>query len=287
MKLLKRGPSQTAPRTKLIFVLAITLFCSSFAGVPDVHACGGWWDPCCPWWDKSSWDISCYPLEERPQPEPQCTWWDPCWKLRPLPQVIAAEKKAAAGVAAAEYDARAAGADAFRDYWCQLNFFVCGWMTQLGAISRLYAESNRLIQRDPFDPKYLQPFDAVPVDQIDPATLGLQYLPDDDPLALYVNWFTINAIEFWAQADMVRITADRAASCLLLESDGEQVNCSWWQLERLYWGLQRMVDLEFYMGTQIAVTLRDLLNGQGLYDEARLADDIAFTGQVSAWALSQ
>jgi hypothetical protein len=27
------------------------LLASAFASVPDVQACGGWWDPCCPWYE--------------------------------------------------------------------------------------------------------------------------------------------------------------------------------------------------------------------------------------------
>jgi hypothetical protein len=198
-----------------------------------------------------------------------------------LPQVINNEKKSAAEVAANDYDRAAAGADNAAGYWCSPSadffsfpsFLVCGYMAHVAASSRVYAQANRLIQRDPIDPRYGDP--AYPV-YLEASQLGLWYMPESDPTAPYSNWLVSNTISFYAWADMVRITADRAATCLLLESGNNRIHCSEWQLERLWWGMQNMIDLEHEMGNRILPGIRNDLWSLGFNWEGDLVNSISW-----------
>lgn len=209
-----------------------------------------------------------------------------------LPQVINNEKKSAAEMAANEYDARAAGADNVVYYYCRgsTDFFsipsylLCGYMWQVAAASKIYAQANRLIQRDPIDPNFRYP--AYPV-SLEASQLGLWYMPDDAPAAPYANWLVSNTIWFYAWADMVRITADRAATCLLLESGGSRVNCSQWQLERLWWGMQNMIDLEHELGNRILPGIRDDLWSQGFYWPSDIVNAMSWDAVELARMLAQ
>lgn len=209
-----------------------------------------------------------------------------------LPQVINNEKKSAAEVAANEYDSKAAGADYAVGFWCSaaadffphVSFLVCGYMAHVGATSRVYAQANRLIQRDPIDPNFRYPADPV---WLEASVLGLWYLPTDYPTAPYSNWLVDNTISFYAWADMVRITADRAATCLLVESGNDSIHCSQWQLERLWWGMQNMIDLEHEMGNRILPGIRDDLWSWGLYWESDLVNGISWNAMELARMLAQ
>lgn len=48
-------------------ILLMCLVCPklSIVNPAEAAACGTWWEPCCPWWDKSAWDASC--PREKPQ----------------------------------------------------------------------------------------------------------------------------------------------------------------------------------------------------------------------------
>ena len=93
-------------KDKLLLAVFVCALLIGGGGVPDVQACGGWWDPCCPWYqDQSTWDASCFPQEEQqpepepepqpvmePQPEPEACggWWNPCcpwWEPNKCSQV--------------------------------------------------------------------------------------------------------------------------------------------------------------------------------------------------------
>ena len=204
-----------------------------------------------------------------------------------LPQVISPEKKSAAGVAAQVYDGHAVGADSGVSYWCSragvadgftaISFLVCGYMSQVAVYARLYAESNRLIQRDPFDPLFNYPADPV---LLEPWQLGLWYLDDSHPAAGYSNWLVENTRAFYAWADMVRITADRAATCL-----AGNAHCAGWQLERLYWGMQNMIDLEYQAGSQILPGIRDHIYAVGL--DGDMLNHIAWDARELARMLAE
>jgi len=217
-------------------------------------------------------DILPPPLPNPTFPTPGAPAPDPTGIV--LPQVISPEKKAAAGAAADHYDSIAQGSDNFTGYWCSLSALICGYMAETGAVMRVYSAMNRNIQRDPPDPHFREPIDAVLPDA---AALGLSYLPQSDPGAPYFNWLIGNTQSFFAWSEMVRVTADRAATCLLLS-----VDCSGWQLDRLAMGLEQMAYIENEMGGQIAIPIRDYLWSQGLGGEGWMYNDIAGTAIEAA-----
>jgi len=209
-----------------------------------------------------------------------------------LPQVINNEKKSAAEVAANDYDARGRGADAAASYWCSsgtdffpsVGFIVCGYMAHVAASSRVYAEANRLIQRDPFDSHFNEPADPA---YLEASQLGLWYMDASDPTAAYVNWLVDNTRAFYAWADMVRVTADRAGTCILLFGYSDCTRRQPRQLDRLWWGMQNMVDLQHELGNRIMPGIRDHLYGLGLQDEGDLVNGISWDATELARMLAE
>jgi len=58
-------------KEKLLLAVFVCALLIGGVSVPDVQACGGWWDPCCPWYeDKSKWDPSCFEDEQQQERQP-------------------------------------------------------------------------------------------------------------------------------------------------------------------------------------------------------------------------
>ena len=205
----------------------------------------------------------------------------------PLPTLITPFQKDEAGRAADNYDAYARGADNFTSYWCNLNYLVCGAFAELGSVMRIYSAMSRRLQKDPLDPHFREAVDPV---VLSAEALGLSYLPSDHPLANYVNWLIGNTQATWAWEEMVRVTADRAATCLWLIKMPNS-DCNWdifnWQMARLNWGLDNLAYLQNEAAIDIlSYGLRDWLWQNGYGEEGSFFQQIAYTAYEFSRALA-
>jgi hypothetical protein len=200
--------------------LVVSLLFSLFAAVPDVQACGGWWDPCCPWWDKASWDLSCYPDWEREQIQQQEE------QQRLPPKVVQSPEQKQR---TKKWVERIDQATIYVDSLAAVSAVYCAASNEsdMCANARLYiniAVGMRVARwwinlTDPFDPLYAEPYDPPFPD------LGLSC---ENDFGCWINERLGSVVQFW---DGVYTSMNRSQSCLDLGLD----DCFQWQKERMLW----------------------------------------------------
>jgi hypothetical protein len=234
------------------------LITSAFASVPDVQACGGWWDPCCPWYqDQSTWDASCFPQEEQqpepepepqpvvePQPEPETCggWWNPCcpwWEPNKCSQV---QQIVHRGVSQADKDQYTKDAEKMKR---AIQFFAALTATALtfekdevrdvvvtlasaaAALARWAQFYFEGLANDPWDDNYAYPYDA-PLPSAE--ELELAYCSENSTAGVYCNVLVEATRWTIRQGDGAYTSLNRAGTCEQVEGS----NCAQQRADEAY-----------------------------------------------------
>lgn len=252
---------------KVAIVVIGFLIASAFASVPDVQACGGWWDPCCPWYqDQSTWDASCFPQEEpqpEPEPEPQPVvqpqpeteacggWWNPCcpwwdqsaWAASCYPQEQPVVQQIVhRGVSQADKDRYTADAEKMkraRNYFlamvASLELFgkdelqeVLSSAAKAAAVMALWAQLYlEGLANDPWDDNYAYAYDA-PLPSAE--SLELTYCSEDSTAGVYCN-VLVEATRWTVRnGDGAYTSLNRSGTCEQVEGS----NCAQQRADEAY-----------------------------------------------------
>jgi hypothetical protein len=263
---------------KLVIVVIGFLIASAFAMPPDVQAqaCGGWWDPCCDQYDKSKWDLSCYPEWERRQMEEQ--------QVQPITH---------RGVEQSDKDYYAKSAEGFK---AGRNYFLAIAATaalfekdevqevivkgaQVAAVLALWAQLYfEALAKDPWDDNYAYPYDAP---WPSAEELGLTYLSDNSAAEGFINVLVSATRELYRTGDGAYTSINRSGTCEQVEGS----NCAQQRADEAYAYIVAMSS-PMYVAAYGLSGLRDIFLYEGAsYDFYSPECDCSLTGALdqSAW----
>ena len=122
--------------SKIILFVLFCLVAPSMPAEAQNPTCGDWWNPCCPWWDKSLWDAHCM--------------------TPPMPPPVDEHKK---NVARANVQYFTSARDFFQYLGNGLDYLPGGGLAgklvrPLQAYTQRQIEASQKIVDDPWDPNY-------------------------------------------------------------------------------------------------------------------------------------